>query len=124
MSTKGWFKLIRFNKHSQQEHINAVLQQWSFIKEHIQHQFEQKNEDVQSHMLQAISLYNQLLVEVSETNVFEANNVGEFEVLPLNGEERYEFIVTYPSHYAAYRQLNELFEETRKKMARCRIQNK
>lgn len=124
MSTKGWFKLIRFNNHSQQEHINAVLQQWSFIKEHIQHQFKQKNEDVQSHMLQAISLYNQLLVEASETNVFEANTVGEFEVLPLNGEERYKFISTYPSRYAAYRQLNELFEETRKKIARFRIQYK
>jgi len=124
VSTKGWFKLIRFNKYSQQEQINAILQKWYLIKVLIQHGFEQKSEDVQSHMVQAISLYNQLLVEASETIVFESKNLGEFEILPLNGEERYKFISTYPSGYAAYRQLNELFEETRKKMARFRIQYK
>ncbi len=121
MSTKDWSNLIQFDKDYKQEDVNALLQQWSSVKEHIQHGYEQKSIEVQSHMIQAISLYNKLLVEVSDTEIFDANDMKKYEVLPLNGEERYKFVVTHPSHFAAYRQLSELFEETTKKIARLRI---
>jgi len=116
--------LIRFDKCSQKEHINVILQQWSAVKNRIQSTYEQKDKDVLSHMLLAIELYQKLLVEASETVVFDLVELKNYEVLPLNGEERFEFIVTQPNHYAAYRQLNELFEETTKKIARLRIQYK
>lgn len=117
--------MILFDKNSQKEQINAVLQQWSAVKDQIQSAYKQKDiEEVHSHMLLAIELYQKLLVEASETDVFDAAELKNYEVLPLNGDERFQFIVTQTSHYAAYRQLNELFEETRKKIARLRIQYK
>ena len=116
--------MIRFDKDSQQEDLNIILQQWSSVKERLQHGYELKNKEVHSYMLEAISLYIKLLVEASGTDDFDTNDLNKYEVLPLNGVERYEFIVMHPSHYAAYRQLNELFEETKKKIARLRIQYK
>jgi hypothetical protein len=116
--------LIRFDKDSQQENVNVILQQWSSVKERLHHGHELKNKEVHSYMLEAILLYNKLLVEASGTDGFDANDLNKYEVLPLNGVERYKFIVMHPSHYAAYRQLNELFEETKKKIARLRIQYK
>ncbi|HLG27574.1 MAG TPA: hypothetical protein VI423_07295 [Paenisporosarcina sp.] len=116
--------MIRFDKNSQKEHINAIIQQWSAVKDRIQSAYEQKDKEVHSHMLLAIALYQKLLVEASETDVFDPGELRNYEVLPLNGEERFEFIATQLSHYAAYRQLNELFEETKKKIARLRIQYK
>lgn len=121
MSTKDWFNLIQFDKEYKQEDVYALLQQWSSVKEQIHRGYEHKNIEVQSHMLQAISLYNKLLVEVSDTEIFDANDMKKYEVLPLNGEERYKFVVTNSSHFAAYRQLSELFEETTKKIVRLRI---
>ena len=114
--------MIRFDKNSQKERINAVLQNWSAVKDRIQICYEQKDKDVQSLMLLAIELYQTLLVEASETDEFNLNELKNYEVLPLNGDERFQFVVNQPHHYAAYRQLNELFEETRKKIARLRIQ--
>ncbi|MFC6038562.1 YpoC family protein [Paenisporosarcina macmurdoensis] len=116
--------MIRFDKFSQKDHLNGILQQWFAVKDRIQNAYEQKDQNVHKHMLVAIELYQKLLVEASETVVFDSVELKNYEVLPLNGEERFEFIVTQPSHYAAYRQLNELFEETTKKMARLRIQYK
>jgi hypothetical protein len=116
--------LIRFDKLSQKDLINVILKQWLAVKDRIQNAYEQKDKDVHSHMLVAIELYRKLLVEASETVVFDSVELKNYEVLPLNGEERFKFIVTQPSHYAAYRQLNELFEETTKKIARLRIQYK
>ena len=124
MSTKDWSYLIQFNKDYKQQDVTALLQQWSSVKEQIHRGYEQKSIEVQSHMLQAISIYNNLLVEVSDTEIFNANDMKKYEVLPLNGEERYEFVVTHPSHFVAYRQLSELFEETTKKIARLRIMYK
>ena len=116
--------MIRFDKFSQKDHINVILQQWIAVKDHIQNAYEHKDKDVHSHMLVAVELYQKLLVEASDTDVFDSVELKNYEVLPLNGEERFEFIVTQPSQYAAYRQLNELFEETSKKIARLRIQYK
>ena len=100
------------------------MQQWFSVKDRIQSAYEQKEKHVHSHMLLSIELYQKLLVEASETDVFDSVELKNYEVLPLNGAERFEFIVNQPSHYVAYRQLNELFEETRKKIARLRIQYK
>ncbi len=116
--------MINFDKDSQQEDVRVIFQQWSAVKERLHHGYKLKNKEVHSTMLEAISLYNELLVKASVTNNFHASDLKNYEVLPLNGVERYEFIVMHPSHYVAYRQLNELFEETKKKIARLRIQYK
>ncbi|CAM5187085.1 YpoC-like domain-containing protein OS=Lysinibacillus sphaericus OX=1421 GN=LS41612_14865 PE=4 SV=1 [Lysinibacillus sphaericus] len=49
------------------------------------------------------------------------NEAGE-EVLPINGVERLTFIKTKPGQYARYRQIDELFKETKKRTARLRLQ--
>ncbi|WP_342600884.1 YpoC family protein [Psychrobacillus sp. FSL H8-0483] len=40
---------------------------------------------------------------------------------PLNFEERFAFIKKNKHNYAAFRQLDELFNETKKKIARLRV---
>lgn len=43
---------------------------------------------------------------------------------PLNGSERLSFVESSPGTYAAYRQLDELFSELKKTIARKRIEFK
>ncbi|HEY9571413.1 MAG TPA: hypothetical protein VIR26_10460, partial [Metalysinibacillus sp.] len=43
-------------------------------------------------------------------------------LLPTNGRERLAFIKARPGQYACYRQLDELYKETKKRIARVRIQ--
>ena len=47
-----------------------------------------------------------------------------YTLLPLNGEERFEFVKDKISSHYAYIQLDALFTETKKKVARLSIQKK
>lgn len=69
-------------------------------------------------MLEGIALYERLLVQSSE-----AEEVGDadFELYPINGKERFQFIRMRPAQFACYRQLDELFKETKKRAARLRV---
>lgn len=42
---------------------------------------------------------------------------------PLNFSERFTFIQNNKHNYTAFKQLDELFKETKKKLARLRVQN-
>lgn len=46
------------------------------------------------------------------------------EAAPLNYEERIKFIESNIERHVAFVQLNELFKESKKKVARIRAQNK
>ena len=43
---------------------------------------------------------------------------------PINFSERLEFIIKNTHNYTSFRQLEELFKETKKKIARLRVQLK
>lgn len=72
-------------------------------------------------MEQAISLYEELIVFSSEQSSSLLEN-HQYEVFPLNGLERLQFIKARPGQFASFRQLDELFKETKKKIARLRVQ--
>ncbi|RNF40474.1 YpoC family protein [Planococcus salinus] len=61
-------------------------------------------------MQEGIQLYKELLAHC------------EHAIEPLNGQERLAFIEQNRGRYAAFRQLDELFEEMKKKIASKRIQ--
>lgn len=117
--------MIRFDAtQAQKEHLNEIFNQWTELKELIQVSFKLKNESVANQMILGIRLYENLLVKASESKVFNPDDMKDYEILPLNGQERYSFIISNSNRYAAYCQLNELFEETKKKIARLRIMSK
>lgn len=114
--------MIRFDATlAQKEQLSEIFNQWMALKEKLQIAFELKSESAANQMLLGIKLYENLLVQVSESTVFNPDDMKDYEILPLNGQERYTFIVLNLNRYAAYCQLNELFEETKKKIARFRI---
>lgn len=116
--------MIRFDaKHAQKEHLSGILSQWSILKEMIQDAFKLKNKGVHEQMLLGIKLYEDLLVQVSESTSFKPDEIQDYEIFPLNGKERYIFIITNSNRYVASIQLNELFDETIKKIARLRIKS-
>lgn len=116
--------LIRFDaKHAQKEHLSGILSQWSTLKEMIKDAFKLKNKGVHEQMLLGIKLYEDFLVQVSESTSFKPEEIQDYEILPLNGKERYIFIITNSNRYVASSQLNELFDETIKKIARLRIKS-
>lgn len=69
-------------------------------------------------MIDGIALYERLLLESSEAVEVVQH---DFELYPINGKERFQFIRMRPGQFACYRQLDELFKETKKRAARLRI---
>ena len=116
--------MIRFEPNgAQKELVEEILKEWIPYKKAILQAHEERRTDTKNAMLISIELYGKLLSQVSTTSEFHAHELKEYEVLPLNGEERYLFIIGKPEKYAAFCQLDELFEETKKKIARLRIKN-
>ncbi|MGE6488802.1 YpoC family protein [Paenisporosarcina sp. NPDC076898] len=114
--------MIRFDPtHAKKEDLSELFNQWSTLKETIQDAFKVKNSETHQQMKNGIKLYQELLLQVSESNNFDPEELKYYEILPLNGQERYTFIVMNSNRYSAFCQLNELFDETNKKIARLRI---
>lgn len=111
------------NEKSQTENVNRMYEEWKSLSEKISNAHKERNQPVQHFMIRGIRLYEELLVTTIEAEAFQIENLHQFEVLPLNGVERYHFISSLPEHYVSYIQLNELFIETKKKMARLRIKS-
>ncbi|RKJ21213.1 hypothetical protein D7X33_45180, partial [Butyricicoccus sp. 1XD8-22] len=71
-----------------------------------------------------IKLYEELIYTTSNVESTSVPINEDFEVLPINGAERLLFIKARPAQYACYRQLEELFKETKKRLARFRVKVK
>ncbi|MER1999721.1 MAG: YpoC family protein [Lysinibacillus sp.] len=69
-------------------------------------------------MMKGIAMYDKLLLDSA---VSEAQVDNEFELYPINGRERMQFIKARPAQFASYRQLDELYKETKKRVARLRL---
>lgn len=111
------------NKESQTENVKRIYEEWKSLSEKISNAHKERNQDVQQLMVHGIRLYEELLASTIKAEEFHIEDLHQFEVLPLNGVERYQFIISRPEHYVSYIQLNELFIETKKKMARLRIKS-
>ncbi|WP_341302392.1 YpoC family protein [Lysinibacillus sp. FSL H8-0500] len=92
------------------DQVDAWFAQWTILQETIHAAHDARDGTAQAFMEEAIGLFEQFV------------QVAGNEVLPINGVERLAFIKAKPGQYACYRQLDELFKETKKRTARLRLQ--
>lgn len=94
----------------EKEKVDAWFAEWAELEGKIHAAHDTRNGEAQGLMEMAILLFERLVQDAGD------------EVLPINGVERLTFIKAKPGQYACYRQLDELFKETKKRAARLRLQ--
>ncbi|HJH10649.1 MAG TPA: hypothetical protein K8V30_02955 [Metalysinibacillus jejuensis] len=87
--------------------VNIWYDEWLSLQKVIHTLHSARDKGVKVPMEEAIAHYESFVTE---------------ELLPTNGAERLAFIKARPAQYACYRQLDELYKETKKRIARVRIQ--
>lgn len=104
------------------EIVDAWFAEWEALEKRIHAAHEARNGEAKALMEEAIDLFERLLIDSAEGSPVALELDQTYEVMPINGAERLAFIKTKPSQYACYRQLDELFKETKKRTARLRLQ--
>ena len=103
-----------------QEAVDLWYAQWESLSKEIHAAHDRRDGTANELMVKGIGYFEQFLVECSITEgPFEEN--GDYELMPINGMERFQFIKRRPAQYACYRQLDELYKETKKRCARLRL---
>lgn len=114
--------MITFNVGNiQKEVVDPIFLEWETLSKQIHEAHDQRNGLSKALMEQGIALYERLIITTSSDSSEELIEGEDYEVLPLNGKERLSFIKARPAQYACYRQLDELFKETKKRLARLRL---
>lgn len=103
------------------EAVHTCFIQWESLREQIHQAHDTRNGQADILMRQAIALFESLIVQCSDTTENTMLGNEQYEVMPLNGVERLQFIQLRPAQYACYRQLDELFKETKKRIASLSI---
>lgn len=111
------------NEAIQKEKVEPYFEKWNHLSEQIHHAHDQRNGDAKILMEKGIALFEQCIIDCSEIEEPTINVAGQYEVMPINGMERLLFIKARPGQYACYRQLDELFKELKKRLARLRIKS-
>lgn len=101
------------------EKVDVWFAQWEALRERIHTAHEARDGSAKPLMEQGIALFESLLKEASDVNTIDYSM--HYELMPINGMERLQFIQLKPGQYACYRQLDELFKETKKRCARLRL---
>lgn len=96
------------------EQIDPFFIKWENIVSDISGMHKKKDAKAKELMGNGVVLYRNLLLHCQQE--------GQKPIIPLNGEERLDFIVHNPGNYAAFRQLDELFSEIKKMIAAKRVQ--
>ena len=109
----------RFDK----ERITPFFRKWELVNEQIKVYYSVRDPEAVVLMEEAIQNYSALL-EYGGKEVNERNGKSEHVLLPLNGEERFEFVKERINSHYAYVQLDALYTEIRKKAARLSVTNK
>lgn len=99
------------------EQVDPFFLEWSRISGELATLHKERKKGANTVILTGIEVYKRLLSYCREA-------LQDDEFQPLNGSERLSFIEASPGAYAAYRQLDELFTELRKTIARKRIELK
>lgn len=117
--------MISFNPDTiQKEIVDPIFVEWEDLSPLIHDAHEGRNGQAKALMEKGIALYETLIVTASNQESEKIENHEEYEVLPINGTERLSFIKARPGQFACYRQLDELFKETKKRLARLRVKLK
>lgn len=101
------------------EAVDEWFAAWQFQQQAIHDAHSNRDKTVKKLMEQAITHYEQFVLAAS--NVATLDVTETYELLPINGMERLQFVKMRPGQYACYRQLDELFIETKKRCARLRL---
>jgi hypothetical protein len=112
------------NEAIQKEKVEPYFEQWNHLSEQIHHAHDKRSGEALVLMEQGIALFEQCIVDCSEAKDQSILLDGQYDVMPINGMERLLFIKARPGQYACYRQLDELFKELKKRLARLRIKVK
>jgi hypothetical protein len=101
------------------EIIDAWFSKWEAVSEQLNEAHTARDKVLSLElMMKGIAMYDQLLLESAATEAFVD---ADFELFPINGRERMQFIKARPAQFASYRQLDELYKETKKRAARLRL---
>jgi hypothetical protein len=111
--------VTRLNK----EQLDPYFQWWDSKKEEIEKYYNENNRQAVILMEEAIINYSNLLLEGGD-EINERNSKTTYRLLPLNGNERFEFIKEKIASHYAFVQLDALFIEVKKKAARLAILQK
>ena len=113
--------MIEVNKEMiSKERVDEWFAKWESLNTNIFAAHDSRDGSAAELMQQGIELFETFIVEGSQTEgAFDINE--EYEIMPINGMERIHFIKARPGQYACYRQLDELFKETKKRCARLRL---
>lgn len=106
----------RFEK----EQIQPFFEKWTSINEQIQNYYAVRDRQAVVLMKTGIENYLELL-EYGGKVEDERSKRLIYTLLPLNGEERFEFVKDKIDSHYAYVQLEALYDETKKKAARLNI---
>ncbi len=93
--------------------MEALFAEWKDMRTELTELHRQRDSRAAGRMTEALVLYERLLASCSV-----------FGAVPVNGEERLEFIKSRSENYAAFLQLDELFSEMGKKVASKQAQLK
>ncbi|MGE7920216.1 YpoC family protein [Viridibacillus sp. NPDC093762] len=103
------------------EQVDQWLANWEILREEIHSSHAARDGKAKDIMQKGIGLYETFIIKASNVTLESIQLSDEYEALPINGAERLQFIKRRPGQYACYRQLDELFIETKKRMARLRL---
>lgn len=105
------------------ERLAPHFEKWEAVKETIEKGYSIGDKETIKLMEIAINDYAKLL-EHGGKELNDRTGMNKFVLLPLNGEERFEFIKERIHSHYAYIQLDALYEETKKKAARLYVMKK
>ncbi|WP_342509910.1 YpoC family protein [Sporosarcina sp. FSL K6-2383] len=105
------------------ELFTPYFEQWQLVRGEIEAFYNQKDSRAVELMKIACQSYCELL-ELGGTAYDDRKEKAVFVLLPLNGEERFEFIKAKIASHYAFVQLDALMIETKKKVARLAIRKK
>lgn len=101
---------MRLSQKLTKEQVSPFFDRWHELQPAIAGAIQRRDGQATEWMTEGIRLYTGLLAHC------------EYIIEPLNGKERLAFIEQNNGRYAAFRQLDELFEEMKKQIASKRIQ--
>lgn len=101
------------------ERIDEWYTEWEKVSKQLNEAHTARNKMQSLELMQkGIAMYDKLLLDSAVTEAFID---ADFELYPINGKERLQFIKARPAQFASYRQLDELYKETKKRAARLRL---
>ncbi|MEW9500177.1 YpoC family protein [Jeotgalibacillus marinus] len=101
--------------------LEILLNEWNLLKEELQPLFEVRSKEAEPLMVKGLSLFY-MMIYWSNGRAVDLNNwetsIKELQVSFVNPVERLSFIINRPSMYFSYRQLDEIFTELHKAIAK------